>query len=121
MQQEFALRKKGQFMGSFGSFLTAKNHTSCYLSCRPMSQHRDSEAGFARFEPAPVLARRSGLVAWSPLLLVSLLAGILKSPLGTFGAVLLASLLTGGLAILSVALPERGLPDRLAGTWPVPR
>ena len=26
-----------------------------------------------------------------------------------------------GLAILSVALPERGLPDRLAGTWPVPR
>jgi hypothetical protein len=29
--------------------------------------------------------------------------------------------LFGGLAILSVALPKRGLPDRLAGTWPVPR
>jgi hypothetical protein len=26
-----------------------------------------------------------------------------------------------GLAILSVALPERGVPDRCAGTWPVPR
>jgi hypothetical protein len=25
------------------------------------------------------------------------------------------------LAVLSVALPKRGLQDRLAGTWPVPR
>jgi hypothetical protein len=33
----------------------------------------------------------------------------------------MASLFTDGLAILSVALPGRGLPDRLAGTWPVPR
>ncbi len=29
--------------------------------------------------------------------------------------------LFGGLAIVSVALPQRGLPDRLAGTWPVLR
>jgi len=26
-----------------------------------------------------------------------------------------------GLALLSIALPQRGLQDRLAGTWPVPR
>ena len=64
------------------------------------------------------------VVAWSPLLL--LLVGIaipqeaLKSlPLGPLSGVYLA--LYGGLAILSVALPERGLPDRLARTWPVPR
>ena len=61
------------------------------------------------------------VLAWSPLLLVWLVVVMLKMPLGTFGAVLLASLLTSGLAILSVALPQRGLPDRLAGTWPVPR
>jgi hypothetical protein len=27
----------------------------------------------------------------------------------------------GLLAVFSVALPQRGLQDRLAGTWPVPR
>jgi hypothetical protein len=27
----------------------------------------------------------------------------------------------GALAAVSMALPERGLADRLAGTWPVPR
>ena len=26
-----------------------------------------------------------------------------------------------GLALLSLVFPQRGLPDRLAGTWPVPR
>jgi len=61
------------------------------------------------------------VLAWCPLLLVWLLVMMLKMPLGTFGAVLLASLLASGLAILSAALPQRGLPDRLAGTWPVPR
>jgi hypothetical protein len=29
--------------------------------------------------------------------------------------------LFGSLAVLSAVMPERGLPDRLAGTWPVPR
>ena len=33
----------------------------------------------------------------------------------------LAVALLGLLAAASVALPERGLQDRLAGTWPVPR
>ena len=33
----------------------------------------------------------------------------------------LALALLGVLAAVSVALPQRGLQDRLAGTWPVPR
>jgi hypothetical protein len=35
--------------------------------------------------------------------------------------VILAGGLWLALAILSLALPKRGLQDRLAGTWPVPR
>jgi hypothetical protein len=60
------------------------------------------------------------LVAWSPLLpamTLSSLSMALKSPrcaAFTLGAVF-------GLALLSIALPRRGLQDRLAGTWPVPR
>jgi len=38
----------------------------------------------------------------------------------TVATALILALLCG-LAILSVALPQRGLPDRLAGTWPVSR
>ena len=65
-------------------------------------------------------------VAWSPLWLA--LFGF-ASIFGKPNAVCRSSELTlvlycglyCGLAILSVALPERGLPDRLAGTWPVPR
>lgn len=61
-----------------------------------------------------------GFLAWMPLWLL-------------FGCTLLSSgnpsLLTGlfagglaiGLIIVSLVLPERGLQDRLAGTWPVPR
>jgi cell division protein FtsW (lipid II flippase) len=33
----------------------------------------------------------------------------------------LALALFGVVAAVSVALPERGIQDRLAGTWPVPR
>ena len=61
------------------------------------------------------------LVAWSPVLLGLVFGGILKVWLAPFAAALAASLVVCGLAILSVALPDRGLPDRLAGTWPVPR
>ncbi len=72
------------------------------------------------------------LVAWSPLWLV-LLGLILLIPIFPNGPPkelkdlpfwLLGGLYGGlysGLAILSGALPKRGLPDRLAGTWPVPR
>ncbi|HXR04923.1 MAG TPA: protein kinase [Verrucomicrobiae bacterium] len=61
------------------------------------------------------------LVAWSPLLLALVLGIVLKIWVDMFAAVLFPSLFICGLAILSLALPDRGLPDRLAGTWPVPR
>jgi hypothetical protein len=61
------------------------------------------------------------IVAWSPLALALILAGVLQPRLGSFGTALFCSLFIGGLAIFSLALPTRGLPDRLAGTWPVPR
>ncbi len=61
------------------------------------------------------------LVAWSSLGLA--LLGLMPILLGASSdlALGLACGLFCGLAVLSVALPERGLPDRLAGTWPVPR
>ena len=62
-----------------------------------------------------------GLVAWSPIVLGLALAAGLKVWVGLLPAMVLAALFVGGLTILSVALPNRGLPDRLAGTWPVPR
>jgi eukaryotic-like serine/threonine-protein kinase len=65
------------------------------------------------------------IVAWSPLcaalpLVIAFLdkqAPVASSNLPivlAFGVLLV-------LAIVSVVLPKRGLPDRLAGTWPVPR
>ena len=63
------------------------------------------------------------LVAWSPLWLA--LPGVmLFFHIPNTSSELTVALFCGlflGLAILSVALPKRGLPDRLAGTWPVPR
>jgi hypothetical protein len=61
------------------------------------------------------------LVAWSPLLLGLILDMLYAMWLGPFAATLVVSLLICGLTILSVALPDRSLPDRLAGIWPVPR
>jgi eukaryotic-like serine/threonine-protein kinase len=64
------------------------------------------------------------LVAWSLVGLAMCLAGGLGVTLGRGHPVLsqtLAYVVVCGLAILSAALPGRGLPDRLAGTWPVPR
>jgi hypothetical protein len=65
------------------------------------------------------------LVAWSPLWLV--LTGVIitlhkggSAGLNDWGLVLYCGLYCG-LVVLSVVLPERGLPDRLAGTWPVLR
>lgn len=69
------------------------------------------------------------MVAWSPLWL-TLLVPVLYPMLGlnvpyseSFSGLLpwLCCAWFGMLAGLSVALPERGLPDRLAGIWPVPR
>jgi hypothetical protein len=62
-----------------------------------------------------------GLLTWSPLVLGAVLFGLLHSRAGMLGASLVAWLLVGGLAVLSLVLPCRGLQDRLAGTWPVPR
>jgi hypothetical protein len=45
----------------------------------------------------------------------------LRSFLGFAGAAAFFLLITGSLTVISLALPERGLQDRLAGTWPVPR
>jgi hypothetical protein len=61
------------------------------------------------------------IVAWSPVVVGVVLAAALKPVLGMLGGVLTALMLLGGLAILSIALPKRGLADLLAGTWPVPR
>jgi hypothetical protein len=79
---------------------------------------------FVRQDGAPASRGRlfwRALVVWSPLLPGMFLGGVLKIWVGFSAAVLLSILLIGVLAIISVALPERGLPDRLAGTWPVPR
>jgi hypothetical protein len=62
-----------------------------------------------------------GLVAWSPLLAVPFVFGFLKLAAGGVVAATIAALLVGGLTLISLSLPTRGLPDRLAGTWPVPR
>jgi serine/threonine protein kinase len=65
------------------------------------------------------------LVAWSPLWLAPfVLLPILGKPdADTFNDLPFALLggLFLGLAVLSATLPKRGLPDHLAGTWPVPR
>jgi eukaryotic-like serine/threonine-protein kinase len=71
-------------------------------------------------------------VAWIPVLLAFVLSIALMAVIAegdriphhaalAFG--LLASLvvLCVGLPLLSIALPQRGLQDRLAGTWPVPQ
>ena len=61
------------------------------------------------------------LLTWMWLLLGLVPFLALKPALGVMGAGLLSWLSLGALATLSVVLPTRGIPDRLAGTWPVPR
>jgi eukaryotic-like serine/threonine-protein kinase len=61
------------------------------------------------------------LVAWSPVLLGLFLVGMLKVLLSLFVASAAAGLFVCALTILSLALPDRGLPERLSGTWLVPR
>jgi membrane protein implicated in regulation of membrane protease activity len=60
------------------------------------------------------------MVAWSPLCPAFVLLGLAMGKHLNWSA-WLAFGLFGVLAVLSVALPRRGLQDRLAGTWPVPR
>jgi len=78
---------------------------------------------FVRRDGAPASRLRllsRGLVAWSLFLAAAALGWY--NPMGVSEA--WAQMIFGlfcGLAVLSVALPQRGLQDRLAGTWPVPR
>lgn len=60
------------------------------------------------------------LVTWSPVVPMFAVAVFAIAKQLTWQPYLALALL-GLLAALSVALPKRGLPDRLAGTWPVPR
>jgi hypothetical protein len=60
------------------------------------------------------------MVAWSPSFLAFVLSILAVSKQVNWGP-WLALALPGLLAVVSVALPTRGLQDRLAGTWPVPR
>ena len=60
------------------------------------------------------------MVAWSPVFPVFVVAVIALAKHWTWQPWLALALL-GLLAAVSVALPQRGLQDRLAGTWPVPR
>ena len=61
------------------------------------------------------------LVSWSVIILGLAATGELKVLFGLLPAMLLATLIVCALTAVSIALPGRGLPDRLAGTWPVPR
>ena len=60
------------------------------------------------------------IVAWSPVFLAFVLSVVTITEHLNWGPWLALALL-GLLAVVSVVLPRRGLQDRLAGTWPVPR
>ena len=61
------------------------------------------------------------LLVWSPLVGAFIFGSVLNAWLGATLAIVLPLLIIGVLTAVSVGLPERGLQDRLAGTWPVPR
>jgi serine/threonine protein kinase len=79
---------------------------------------------FVRRDGAPASRLRifwRALVAWSPLVLAVVLSSAHVFHAGSLLRSACAAILVLGLAIFSLALPVRGLQDRLAGTWPVPR
>jgi uncharacterized RDD family membrane protein YckC len=61
------------------------------------------------------------MITWSPLLFTFIFAVFLKTWLSTTTVLVVAAVLLFIGAIISLALPERGLQDRLTGVWPVPR
>ncbi|HOA60962.1 MAG: protein kinase [Verrucomicrobia bacterium] len=96
----------------------------CALAFRGGLVLRALGVAIVRHDGAPASRLRvfwRGLMAWSPVLLAPLLFGMLRGPLGPFGAAVLSSLLAIGLTALSLAHPQRNLQDRFAGTWLVPR
>jgi eukaryotic-like serine/threonine-protein kinase len=82
---------------------------------------------FVRRDGAPASRLRlfwRALVGWTPVVAAIFLYVGLHAIIGTSHPVLVQALaysLVGVLAVLSAAMPGRGLHDRLAGTWPVPR
>lgn len=62
------------------------------------------------------------IVAWTPVILAAglYMRGFLHIP-RVPSSLALVPVAACGLVILSLLLPRRGLPDLLAGTWPVPR
>jgi hypothetical protein len=60
------------------------------------------------------------LVAWSWFLPAVVIYAVLYKTSHAAG-VIIVLIFVGLLVVWSVMLPRRGLPDRLAGTWPVPR
>jgi hypothetical protein len=60
-------------------------------------------------------------VAWSPVLLAPVLLAVLTPLTGAAIAATILAVLWCGLTAWSLALPSRSLPDRIAGTWLVPR
>jgi serine/threonine protein kinase len=61
------------------------------------------------------------LLAWCPLVVALFIAPFHPRWLGPIDPSAFAVSLVLFMALLSLLLPERGLQDRLAGTWPVPR
>jgi hypothetical protein len=79
---------------------------------------------FVRRDGAPASRLRifwRALVAWSPLVLAVVLSSAHVFHAGSLLRSAFAAILVLGLAIFSLAFPDRGAQDRLAGTWPVPR
>ena len=60
-------------------------------------------------------------VAWSWLPLAAFATALLNSSGHSSTSILIVGLPLLGLLIWSAAVPRRSLPDRLAGTWLVPR
>jgi hypothetical protein len=61
------------------------------------------------------------LLAWCPLVVALFIAPFHPRWLGPIDPSAFAVSLVLFMALVSLLLPERGLQDRLAGTWPVPR
>jgi uncharacterized RDD family membrane protein YckC len=61
------------------------------------------------------------ILTWCPLILVFIVSILALNIWHLDWELWLPLVLLGLLAVWSVALPERGIQDRLAGTWPVPR
>jgi uncharacterized RDD family membrane protein YckC len=80
--------------------------------------------GFVRRDGTPASRLRllwRTCVAWTPVLAAIPCYGVITHYYGQIAASVCVAVLLGCLAFVSVLLPHRGLQDRLAGTWPVPR